>query len=180
MCALEAGRSIDSTMGFSALDGLPMGTRCGQIDPAVLPYLMVEKGYDAQAIEHLLYHDCGLKGLSGLSNDVRDLLASADPRARLALEYFVYRVGRELGALAAALGGIDGLVLTAGIGENSAEMRARICARAAWLGVRLDEAANRAGGPRLSAADSPVSAWVIPTDEERIIAEHTLKVWRGH
>jgi acetate kinase len=180
MCALEAGRSIDSTMGFSALDGLPMGTRCGQIDPAVLLYLMVEKGYDAQAIEHLLYHDCGLKGLSGLSNDVRDLLASADPRARLALEYFVYRVGRELGALAAALGGIDGLVLTAGIGENSAEMRARICARAAWLGVRLDEAANRAGGPRLSAADSPVSAWVIPTDEERIIAEHTLKVWRGH
>lgn len=180
MCAIEAGRSIDSTMGFSALDGLPMGTRCGQIDPAVLLYLLVEKGYDAQAIESLLYHDCGLKGLSGLSNDVRDLLASADPRARLALDYFVYRIGRELGALAAVLGGIDGLVLTAGIGENSPEMRARICARAGWLGVRLDEAANRAGGPRISAADSRVSAWVIPTNEERIIAEHTLAVWRGH
>jgi acetate kinase len=180
MCAIEAGRSVDSTMGFSALDGLPMGTRCGQIDPAVLLYLMVEKGYDAKAIERLLYHDCGLKGLSGISNDVRDLLASADPRARLALDYFVYRIGRELGALAAAMGGIDGLVLTAGISENSAEMRARVCTRAAWLGVRLDEAANRAGGPRISATGSPVSAWVIPTDEERIIAEHTLAVWRKH
>jgi acetate kinase len=178
LCAIEAGRSLDSTMGFSALDGLPMGTRCGQIDPAVLLYLMVEKGYDAKQVERLLYHDCGLKGLSGISNDVRDLLASADPRARLALDYFIYRIGRELGALAAAMGGIDGLVLTAGISENSHEMRARVCARAAWLGVRLDEAANRAGGPRLSAADSPVSAWVIPTNEERIIAEHTLRVWR--
>jgi acetate kinase len=179
MCAIEAGRSVDSTMGFSALDGLPMGTRCGQIDPAVLLYLMVEKGYDAKAIERLLYHDCGLKGLSGISNDVRDLLASADPRARLALDYFVYRIGRELGALAAAMGGIDAFVLTAGIGENSPEMRARICEHAGWLGVRLDEAANRAGGPRISAADSRVSAWVIPTNEERIIAEHTLRVWRG-
>ena len=125
----------------------------------------------------------GLKGLSGISNDVRDLLASADPRARLALDYFVYRIGRELGSLAAAMGGIDGLVLTAGICENSVEMRARICERARWLGVRLDEEANRAGGPRLSSADSRVSAWVIPTNEERIIAEHTLAVWRkrqGH
>jgi acetate kinase len=179
MCAIDAGRSVDSTMGFSALDGLPMGTRCGQIDPAVLLYLMVEKGYDTDALQRLLYHDCGLKGLSGVSNDVRDLLASADPRARLALDYFVYRIGRELGALAAALGGIDGLVFTAGIGENSPEMRARVCGRAGWLGVRLDEAANRAGGPRISTADSRVSAWVIATDEERIIAEHTLRVWQG-
>jgi acetate kinase len=179
MCAIEAGRSVDSTMGFSALDGLPMGTRCGQIDPAVLLYLMVEKGYDTDAVQRLLYHDCGLKGLSGISNDVRDLLASTDPRARLALDYFVYRIGRELGALAAALDGIDGLVFTAGIGENSPEMRARVCGRAGWLGVRLDEAANRAGGPRISTADSRVSAWVIATDEERIIAEHTLRVWQG-
>jgi acetate kinase len=180
MCAIEAGRSIDSTMGFSALDGLPMGTRCGQIDPAVLLYLMAEKGYDTKQVERLLYQECGLKGLSGVSNDVRDLLASADPRAKLALDYFVYRIGREMGALAAAMGGIDALVLTAGIGENSAEMRARICERAGWLGVRLDEAANQAGGPRISAAGSKVSAWVVPTNEERIIAEHTLRVWRGH
>jgi acetate kinase len=179
MCALQGRRSVDTTMGFSALDGLPMGTRCGQIDPGVLLYLMNEKGYDGKEIERLLYYDCGLKGLSGISNDVRDLLASADPRARLALDYFVYRIGRELGVLAAAMNGIDALVLTAGISENSPEMRARICERAAWLGVRLDEAANRAGGPRISAADSRVSAWVIPTNEERIIAEHTLLVWRG-
>jgi len=177
MCAIEDGRSVDSTMGFSALDGLPMGTRCGQIDPGVLLYLMVEKGYDAGQIEHLLYHDCGMKGLSGISNDVRDLLASCDPRARLALDYFVYRIGRELGSLAGAMGGIDGLVLTAGICENSAEMRARVCERANWLGIRLDETANQAGGPCLSTADSPVSAWVIPTNEERIIAEHTFAVW---
>jgi acetate kinase len=174
MCALKGGRSVDSTMAFTGLDGLPMGTRCGQIDPGVLLYLVSEKGYGAKELERFLYHEAGLRGLSGISNDVRDLLASADPRARLALDYFVYRVARELGALAAALEGIDAVVLTAGIGENSPEMRARICARAAWLGVRLDEAANRAGGPRISTPDSRVSAWVIPTDEERMIAEHTL------
>jgi acetate kinase len=178
MCAVKGGRSVDSTMAFTALDGLPMGTRCGRIDPGVLLYLVSEKGYGANELEHLLYHEAGLRGLSGISNDVRDLLASEDPRARLALDYFVYRVTQELGALAAAMEGIDAVVLTAGISENSPEMRARICARAAWLGLRLDETANRAGGPRLSTPDSRVSAWVIPTDEERMIAEHTLAVWR--
>ncbi|MGE5848662.1 MAG: acetate/propionate family kinase [Candidatus Methylomirabilota bacterium] len=179
MCAMKGGKSVDSTMAFTGLDGLPMGTRCGQIDPGVLLYLVSEKGYGAKELERLLYHESGLRGLSGISNDVRDLLASEDPRARLALDCFVYRVARELGAMAAALEGIDALVLTAGISENSPEMRARICARAAWLGLRLDEAANRAGGPRISTPDSRVSAWVIPTDEERMIAEHTLAVWRG-
>jgi acetate kinase len=174
LCAMRAGRSVDSTMGFTALDGLPMGTRCGQLDPGVVLYLLSEKGWSVKDVERLLYRDAGLRGLSGLSNDVRDLLASDAPGARLALDYFVYRVGRELGSLAGALGGLDGLVLTAGIGENSPEIRARIGARAAWLGVRLDETANRAGGPRISAADSRVAVWVIPTDEERMIAEHTL------
>jgi acetate kinase len=176
MCAMRAGRSVDSTMGFTALDGLPMGTRCGQLDPGVVLYLLTQKGWSATQVERLLYRDAGLRGLSGLTNDVRDLLASDAPGPRLALDYFVYRIGRELGSLAAALGGLDALVLTAGIGENSAELRARIGARAAWLGVRLDETANRAGGPRISATDSPVSVWVIPTDEERMIAEHTLAV----
>jgi acetate kinase len=178
MCAIKNGQSVDSTMAFTGLDGLPMGTRCGQIDPGVLLYLVSEKGYGAKQLERFLYHEAGLRGLSGISNDVRDLLASKDPRARLALDYFVYRVVRELGALAAAMQGIDAVVLTAGISENSPEVRARICAGAAWLGLRLDDAANRAGGPRISTADSQVSAWVIPTDEERMIAEHTLKVWR--
>jgi len=178
MCAMKGGRSVDSTMAFTGLDGVPMGTRCGQIDPGVLLYLVSEKGYGAKELERLLYHESGLLGLSGLSNDVRDLLASEDPRARLALDYFVYRVARELASLAAAMEGIDALVLTAGICENSPEMRARICARAAWLGLTIDEAANRAGGPRISTPDSRVSAWVIPTDEERMIAQHTLAVWR--
>jgi acetate kinase len=178
MCAIKGGRSVDSTMAFTGLDGLPMGTRCGQIDPGVLLYLVSEKGYGAKDLERFLYHEAGLRGLSGISNDVRDLLASEDPRARLALDYFLYRVTKELGALAAAMQGIDAVVLTAGISENSPDMRARICEGAAWLGLRLDEAANRAGGPRISTRDSKVSAWVIPTDEERMIAEHTLKVWR--
>jgi acetate kinase len=178
MCAVKNGRSVDSTMGFTALDGLPMGTRCGQLDPGVVLYLLGEKGYGVKDVERLLYQEAGLRGLSGLSNDVRDLLASDDPRARLALDYFVYRVSRELGGLAAAMGGIDALVLTAGIAENSPEMRARICARAGWLGLSLDEAANRAGGPCISTPGSRVSAWVIPTDEERMIAEHTAATWR--
>jgi acetate kinase len=176
MCAIRAGRSVDSTMGFTALDGLPMGTRSGQLDPGVVLYLLSEKGWSAKEVERLLYRDAGLRGLSGISNDVRDLLTSDAPRARLALDYFVYRADRELGSLAAALEGIDALVLTAGIGENSPEIRARICARAAWLGIALDETANRTGGPRISARDSRVSVWVIPTDEERMIAEHTLAV----
>jgi len=176
MCALRDGRSMDSTMGFTALDGLPMGTRSGQIDPGVLLYLLTQKGWRAEDLERLLYHDAGLRGLSGISNDVRDLLASDAPAARLALDYFVYRIAREVGSLAGALGGIDGLVFTAGVGENSPDIRARVCARAEWLGVHLDQAANRAGGPRISAPGSRVSAWVIPTDEERMIAEHTLDV----
>jgi acetate kinase len=176
MCAIRHGRSVDSTMGFTALDGLPMGTRCGQLDPGVVLHLLLEKGWSPKDVERLLYRDAGLRGLSGVSNDVRDLLASDAPGARLALDYFVYRIGRELGSLAAAMDGIDALVLTAGIGENSPEMRARICTRAAWLGVHLDDAANRAGGPRISATDSRVSAWVIPTDEELMIAEHTVEV----
>jgi acetate kinase len=178
MCAIKCGRSVDSTMAFTGLDGLPMGTRCGQIDPGVLLYLVSEKSYGAKELERFLYHEAGLRGLSGISNDVRDLLASEDPRARFALDYFVYRVTRELGALAAAMQGIDAVVLTAGISENSPEMRARICKGAEWLGLKLDEAANRARGPRISMPDSKVSAWVIPTDEEKMIAQHTLKVWR--
>jgi acetate kinase len=176
MCAMRNGKSVDSTMGFTALDGLPMGTRCGQLDPGVVLYLLAVKRYDVGAVERLLYESAGLRGLSGISNDVRDLLASPDPRAALALDYFVYHVARHLGALAASMGGLDALVLTGGISENSAVMRARICARAAWLGVRLDEAANLAGGPRISTPDSAVSAWVVPTDEERMIAEHTVRV----
>jgi len=179
MCAIKGGRSIESTMGFSALDGLPMGTRCGALDPAVPLYLMAEKGYDVPALERLFYHDSGLLGLSGISNDMRDLEASEDPRAKLAVDYFVYRINRELGALAAALGGLDAVVFTAGIGERSPETRARVCADAAWLGLQLDEAANQAGGPRISTAESAVSAWVIPTDEEKMIALHTQRLLRG-
>jgi acetate kinase len=176
MCAIRNGRSVDSTMGFTALDGLPMGTRCGQLDPGVVLYLLTEKGWSVREVERFLYREAGLRGLSGVSNDVRDLLASDAPGARLALDYFVYRITREMGSLAAALGGIDALVLTAGIGENSAEIRTRVGAGARWLGVELDEAANRGGGPRISTARSAVSVWVIPTDEERMIAEHTLEV----
>jgi acetate kinase len=179
MCALDGGRSMDSTMGFTALDGLVMGTRCGALDPGVVLHLSRAHGMDADAIERLLYHDCGLKGVSGISNDMRDLLASEDPHAAQAIDLFVWRIARELGALAAVLGGLDALVFTAGIGERSAEIRARVCARAAWLGIELDEDANRHGGPRLSVAGSKVSAWAIPTDEELMIARHTLAVLRS-
>jgi acetate kinase len=176
LCALVNGRSVDSTMGFTALDGLPMGTRVGQVDPGVLLYLLTEHGWDAQRLQHFLYHDCGLKGLSGLSNDMRDLLASDEPAARLAVDYFVYRVVREIGALAAAMGGLDGLVFTAGVGENAPAIRSRVVERLAWLGFRLDQEANAARGPRLSPPGSRPSAWVIPTDEERMIAQHAQKL----
>jgi acetate kinase len=176
MCAMKAGRSLDSTMGFSALDGLPMGTRCGNIDPGVLLYLMREKQMSTEEIEQLLYKECGLRGLSGRSNDVRDLLASSDPAAKRALDYFVYHACRQLGSLAAVLGGLDGLVFTAGIGEHSPELRARICNAAAWLGISLDEEANRSRRPRITKIESRVSAWVIPTDEEMTIARHTLEL----
>jgi acetate kinase len=176
MCAIEAGRSIDSTMGFTALDGLPMGTRTGQIDPGVLLYLLAKKGWDGARLERFLYQECGLKGLSGVSNDMRDLLASEAPLARIAVDYFVHRVQREAAALAAAMGGIDGLVFTGGIGENAAVIRGRVCEGLAWLGLELDAGANARHGPCISTADSLLSAWVIPTDEERMIARHTRAV----
>jgi acetate kinase len=179
MCALSAGRSVESTMGFTALDGLPMGTRPGQLDPGVILYLVAQKGMSAAAVEKLLYHECGLKALSGISNDVRELDASADPKAAFALDYFAYRVGLNAGMLAAALGGVDGFVFTAGIGENSPSMRARIAKRLAWLGIELDPTANAAGGPLISRPDSRVPVYVVPTDEELMIARHTLALLAG-
>jgi len=179
MCAIEAGRSIASTMGFTAVDGLPMGTRCGALDPGVLLYLMDERRMDARAIEKLIYNESGLLGVSGISSDMRKLLATDDPRAKLAIDLYVYRIRREVGSLAAALGGLDALVLTAGIGENSAAIRERICRDAAWLGVELDRAANEKGGPRISAPGSRVTAWVIPTNEELMIARQTQQVIKG-
>jgi len=176
LCALEGGRSVDTTMGFSALDGLPMATRSGSVDPGVLLYLLREAGLSPGDLERLLYNESGLLGLSGLSGDMRALLASDAPEAREAVEYFVFRVNRELGALMAVLGGLDALVFTAGVGENSAEIRRRICQAAAWTGLVLDEAANRTGGPCISEAGTRPSAWVIPTDEEQMIARHTLSV----
>jgi acetate kinase len=179
MCAIRGGRSQDSTMGFTALDGLPMGTRCGALDPGVLLHLIRACGKDADAVERMLYHECGLKGVSEISNDMRTLLASDDPRARHAIELFVWRICRELGALAGVLCGVEGLVFTAGIGERSPEIRERVCERAAWLGIELDHAANRAGGPRISTDRSSVAVYAIPTDEELMIARHTLAVLRG-
>jgi acetate kinase len=178
MCAMQGGRSVATTMSFTALDGLPMGTRCGAIDPGVLLYLMDQHGMDARALEQLLYHQSGLLGVSGISSDMRTLLESTDPRAIEALDLFVYRIGRELGSLAAALGGLDALVFTGGIGENAVAIRARVCHDAAWLGLELDEESNRRGGPRISRPESPVSVWVIPTNEELMIALHTRRVLR--
>jgi acetate kinase len=174
MCALANGRSIASTMGFTALDGIPMGTRPGQIDPGVLLYLLTEKGMTAKAVEDLLYHDCGLKGLSGISNDMRELQSNADPRAKLAVDHFTYRIGLNAGMLAAALGGLDAFVFTAGIGENSPTIRARIAARLAWLGVVFDEEGNAQGNTLISRPESRVALLVVPTDEELMIAQHTL------
>jgi acetate kinase len=173
MCALTAGRSVESSMGFTALDGLPMGTRPGQMDAGVVLYLLDQKRMSVAEVEKLLYHESGLKALSGMSNDVRALEESAHPRAGFALDYFAYRVGLEAGRLAAALGGIDGFVFTGGIGENSPSMRARIAKHLAWLGAELDPQAN-AHGPLISRRDSRVALHVIPTDEELMIARHTL------
>jgi acetate kinase len=173
MCAMAAGKSVASTMGFTAVDGLPMGTRCGSLDPGVILYLIDQMGMDARAIENLIYKESGLLGVSAVSSDMRELLASDDPRARFAVELFAYRIGRELGSLAAALGGIDALVFTAGIGEHAPAVRERVCKSAAWLGIELDAQANSRGGPCISTASSKVSAWVIPTDEELMIARHT-------
>jgi acetate kinase len=167
-------------MGFTALDGLPMGTRPGQLDAGVVLYLMSEKRMSEKEIERFLYNDCGLKGLSGISNDVRELLASSSPSAKLALNYFVYRIVLFTGLLAAAMGGIDAFVFTAGIGENSPAMRARIAEKLGWLGAELDPAANAAGGPVISTRGSRVALYVIPTDEELMIARHTLAVRPAH
>ena len=179
MCAMHAGRSVDSTMGFTALDGLPMGTRCGALDPGVVLHLIREYGMDADGIEAMLYHDCGLKGVSGISNDMRALLASDDPNAARAIDLFVWHIAKELGALAAVLGGLDAFVFTAGIGERSPEIRAKVCALSTWLGISLDEAANQAGSQRISASDSATSVYAIPTDEEQMIARHTFSVLAG-
>jgi acetate kinase len=180
MCAIKAGRSIDSTMGFTALDGLPMGTRSGQIDPGVVLYLLTEKRMKAKAVEQLLYHDCGLKGLSGLSADVRILLESDTPAARFAIDYFVYRIALAAGALAAALGGIDAFVFTAGIGENAPAIRAAVLRRLEWLGLVLDDDANASGASRISTPESRVACFVILTDEEAMIARHTVDTLDEH
>jgi acetate kinase len=176
VCALHRGKSVDSTLGFTALDGLCMGTRPGALDPGVVLHLFQGLGLSANEVETVLYRGSGLLAISGTSNDMRDLLQSSEPAARLAIDYFVYRATKEIGALAAVLGGIDGLVFTAGIGENSAEIRRRICVASAWLGVELDPDANDAGGPRISTRASRVSAWVIPTNEELMIARHTASL----
>lgn len=173
MCAIQDGRSVESTMGFTAVDGLPMGTRCGALDPGVVLFLIQDRGYDAKAIETLLYKQSGLLGVSGVSNDMRDLMASRERRAAEAIDLFVYHITRFVGSLAAALGGIDALVFTGGIGEHAPAIRERVCELSHWLGLTLDHDANVAGGPQISTAGSAVSAWVIPTDEERMIAIHT-------
>ncbi len=173
LCALRAGKSVDSTLGFTALDGLCMGTRPGSLDPGVVLHLFQSLNLSAKEVETLLYKKSGLLGISGISNDMRDLLGKTAPAARLAVDYFVYRAAKEIGALAAVLGGIDGIVFTAGIGENSAELRQRICEASAWLGIELDGAANTERLPRISTSRSKVSVWVIPTNEELMIARHT-------
>jgi acetate kinase len=173
LCALKNGKSVDHSLGFTALDGLCMGTRPGAVDPGVILYLFQNLQLSAKDVETILYKKSGLLGISGISNDMRDLIGSSEPGARLAVDYFVYRAAKEIGALAAVLGGIDGLVFTAGIGENSREIRSRICESSAWLGIELDREANARNGPRLSKTGSRASAWVIPTNEELMIARHT-------
>ncbi len=176
LCALHAGRSVDTTMGFTALDGLVMGTRCGALDPGVVLYLMQARGMAVDAVEHLLYSESGLLGVSGVSGDMRALMDSRDPRAAEAIELFAFRVAREAGAMAMTLGGLDGVVFTAGIGEHVAPVRRRVCERLAWLGVAIDDAANGRGDACISQPGSRVAAWVIPTNEELMIARHTLTV----
>ena len=176
LCAMNAGRSVATTMSFTPLDGLVMGTRCGAIDPGVLLYLIDRHRMSGPDLERLLYEESGLRGVSGISSDMRELLASADSRAAEAVDLFVYRIGRELGSLAAALGGLDSLVFTGGIGENAGSIRARVCGGLRWLGLELDDTANARGGPCISTAGSPVTAWVVPTNEELMIALHTRRV----
>jgi acetate kinase len=173
VCAMRDRTSVDSSLGFTALGGLCMGTRPGSVDPGVVLYLFQSLGLTAGEVETILYQRSGLLGISGISSDMRELLKSTEPRARLAVDYFVYQAAKEIGSLAAVLGGIDGLVFTAGIGENSAEIRKRIVHASAWLGVELDEDENLKAGPRISTHGSRVSAWVIRTNEELMIARHT-------
>lgn len=173
LCASKAGKSVDSTLGFTALDGLCMGTRPGSLDPGVVLHLFQGLGMSAKEVETLLYKKSGLVGISGISSDMRDLLGRTEPQARLAIDYFVYRVAKEIGALTAVLGGIDALVFTAGIGENSPEIRQRICEASAWLGIELDVAANTSRQSKISTSGSNVSVWVVPTNEELMIARHT-------
>jgi acetate kinase len=176
LCAMRDSKSVENTLGFTALDGLCMGTRPGALDPGVVLYLFQNLGLSAKEVEDILYKKSGLLGISGISNDMRDLLGRSEPEARLAVDYFVYRAAKEVGSLAAVLGGVEGLVFTAGIGENSAEIRRRICEASAWLGLDLDAEANARGGPRISTPQSKVSAWAIPTNEELMIARHTGSV----
>ena len=176
MCAMKGGQSVESTMGFTALDGLPMGTRPGQLDPGVVLYLMSEKGMSASKVQDFLYRDCGLKGLSGISNDMRELEASENANAKLAVDYFVYRIGLNAGMLAAALQGLDAFVFTAGIGENSANIRARVVEQLGWLGVTLDPVENSRHARLISRPDSLIPVYVVPTEEELMIAQHTLSL----
>ncbi len=183
MCAMLDGRSVETTMGLGAVSGLPMATRSGDVPSDALFYLLRHKLFDDASLEKMLYERSGLLGLSGISDDMRVLQASTDPRAVAALEYFVYAMTKYAGAYAAVLGGLDAFVFSAGIGEHSVPVRAALCAKMAWLGVKLDNQANTSGGPRISAPDSHVSVWVIPTNEELMIAQHTLALvrpWQGH
>jgi acetate kinase len=179
MTAMANSKSIASTMGFTAVEGLPMGTRSGSLDPGVVLWMMEEAQMDARAIETLLYKRSGLLGVSCISSDMRTLLESDDPRAAEAVDLFCYRISRELGSLAAALGGLDAIIFTAGIGERAAAVRERVCRMAGWLGVSLDATTNALHGPRISASDSAINVWVIPTDEELMIALHTLHLLEG-
>jgi acetate kinase len=176
MCAIEEGRSIATTMGFTPVDGLVMGTRTGTLDPGVILYLLQNERMDTNAVEHLIYEGSGLLGVSGLSSDMRTLLASNAPAAREAVALFVYRIGRELGSLVAALGGLDAFIFTGGIGENAAEIRARVCRQAGWIGIALDEEANARGGPLISRRGAAVSVWVVPTNENLMVARHTRRL----
>ncbi len=176
LCAIDNGRAVDTTMGFTPLDGLVMGTRCGALDPGVIPHLERAFGIGAQEAERMLYHESGLLGVSGVSGDMRDLLASDDPHAAEAMALYVWRIRREIGALAASLGGLDALVFTAGVGENAPAIRAAVCNNADWLGIALDPAANEAGRENIAAAESRVPVYVIPTDEEKMIAVHTQRL----
>ncbi len=178
LCALSQGTSVATTMGFSTLDGLAMGTRCGSLDPGVILHLL-RGGMPLAELEDLLYHRAGLLGISGKSHDMRELLASPDADAARAVDFFVYRIVREIGSLAAALGGLDALVFTAGIGEHAPAIRARVIEGCRWLGLELDEAANERGGPRLTTPESRTSSWAIPTDEELTIARHTKRLLAG-